>query len=339
MVTSSIIISEMKSFYLVLTLLFVVVAAVAAAYLMLPTTSQPKIPEKTIPQLFAAIQDTDSNSQTPTNTEGIIVDSKGTVYVGLLAERAVISINQNGAQRMFARIPGDGSLLGLAVDSKDNIYVADANFGDPQGISNRIHKITQAGDVTVFASGIPAPNGLIFDRDGNLLVTSITQGAIYKVDKDGKVTLFLDHDLLKGHNPQFPFGANGIAVTTDGTIYVANYGDSNIIRIKGGNASIFGEEKDFPGADGLALDSAGNLYIAQNAVNTISALTPEGTKIIVAQNGDSTGMNGELEAPASLAFYQDRLYVTNTDYQMGTNTRTEPPYAISVLKIGIPGQQ
>lgn len=326
-----------------LILLFViVVAVVAAAYLMLPSASQPKIPEKIAPQLFAVVQDTDGDPQTPPNTEGIIVDSKGTVYVSLVTERAVVSINQNGAQRVFARIPGDGSLLGLAVDSEDNIYVADANFGDPQGrSSNRIHKITQAGDVTVFASGIPAPNGLIFDRDGNLLVTSITQGAIYKVDKeDGTVTLFLDHDLLKGHNPQFPFGANGIAVTKDdGTIYVANYGDANIIRIKGGNVSIFGEEKGFLGADGLALDSAGNLYTAQNMVNTISALTPEGAKIIVAQNGDSTGANGELEAPASLAFYQDRLYVTNTDYQMGTNTKTEPPYAISVLKIGISRQQ
>jgi sugar lactone lactonase YvrE len=336
----------MKRFSAVLlTLLFVAVATVAAAYLMLPgtTISQRKIPEKTAPQLFAVVQDTDGNPQTPSNTEGIIVDSNGTVYISLVTERAVVNINQNdGAQHVLARIPGDGSLLGLAVDSENNIYVADANFGDPQARnSNRIYKITQTGEVSVFASGIPAPNGLIFDRDGNLLVTSITQGASYKVDKnDGNVTLFSDNDLLKGHNPQFPYGANGIAVTKDGaTIYVANYGDANIIRIRDGNTSIFGEENGFPGADGLTLDSAGNLYIAQNIANTISALTPDGTKIIIAQNNDSTGSNGELEAPASLVFYQDNLYITNTDYQMGTNTKTEPPYAISLLTIGIPGQQ
>ncbi len=328
-----------KNSTIILIILVAIIAVAAAAILLLqPAANQPKIPGQSTPELFATIQDTDGAQQTQANAEGIITDSKGNVYASLLAERAVIVINQNGAQRIFARVPGNGSLLGLAVDGQDNIYVGDANFGDPQRSCNCIRKINQQGNVTTFASGIPIPNGLIFDRDGNLLVTSSGQGAIYKVDKDGKVSLFLDHDLIKSHNQQFPIGANGIAIANDGTIYVANTGDSSIIRIKDGNASLFGPAKDFPGADGLALDSEGNLYIAQNSANTISALTPRGAKVIVAQNGNSTGVNGQLEAPASIAFYQDSLYVANADFPGGVNSRTEPPYTISVLKIGITGQ-
>lgn len=328
-----------KNSYVNVILVAVIIIAVGAAalFLLQPAANQPEVPGKTTPELFATIQDTDGAQQTPSNAEGIITDSKGNVYASLLAERAVVIIDQNGAQRIFARVPGNGSLLGLAVDATDNIYVADANFGDPQRSCNCIRKITQEGNVTIFASGIPIPNGLVFDRDGNLLVASSGQGAIYKVDKEGRVSLFLDDDLLKSHS-QRPIGANGIAVTMDGTIYVTNTGDSSVIRIKDGNVSIFGSANDFPGADGVALDSAGNLYIAQNSVNTISALTPRGAKVIVAQNGNSTGVNGELEAPASLAFYQDRLYVSNADFPGGTNSKTETPYTISVLKIGITGQ-
>lgn len=315
-------------------LIAVVAVVVALAILPSPYPTSPPPPKPTTPTLLVILDDTDGNPQTPPNSEGITVDSKGNVYAGLLAERTVVKITPTGEKTVFAQIPGQGNLLGLATDKEDNIYVGDVNFQDPKNSCSCIRKITPSGDVTVFASGIALPNGLAFDKDGNLYVTSSSEGTIYKVSKAGKLELFLQHDLLKSHDPKSQFGANGIAVTRTGVIYVANTADSNIIKISGKDVRIFGPEKGFEGADGVALDSADNLYVAQNRLNVISALTPAGERIVIAENEDSDGRKGELESPASLVFFKTRLYVANADFASQKNTMTEPPYTISVLEIG-----
>jgi len=317
---------------LLLILVLVVMVVAAAALLLYP--SRPRIPKPAQPRLFATLEDTDGNPQTPSNAEGITVDSDGNVYVGLLSERAIVKITQNGEKSVFAKIPGQGIILGLAIDSAGNIYVGDFNFMDPKNSCDCIRMVTPIGNVTVFASGIEIPNGLAFDREGNLLVTSSSQGAIYKIDKTGKVELLIQHDLLKSHDHRNPFGANGIAVTKDGIIYVANTADGNILKISDGEVSIFGPEKAFQGADGLALDSAGILYVAENRANRVSAITPAGERIVIAESDDSDGSNGELESPASLVFYGGNLYVTNADFQSPKNSKTEPPYTVSVIRIG-----
>jgi sugar lactone lactonase YvrE len=298
----------------------------------------PRVPSATEPELFAIIEDTDGIVETPPNIEGIASDSEGNIYVGLLTERTIVKIDQNGEQSVFARIPGQGFILGLAVDKDNNVYAADFNFLDVNNSCNCIQKITPEGEITVFGSGIPTPNGLAFDNDGNLLVSSSAQGAIYRIDEDGNVAMFIDNDLLRSHDPQNIFGANGLAILANGTIFVANTADASIIKISSlRDARIYGPENGFPGADGLALDSDGNLYVAQNSVNTISAITPNEEVIVIAESVDSDGSNGELESPASLAFYNDRLYVSNADFAMETNTASELPFTVSVLEIGIPG--
>jgi sugar lactone lactonase YvrE len=320
-------------------LIGLVVLFISIVFLVIPdNNSESQVPAFTVPTLFSEINDTDGIPETPSNAEGITVDSKGNLYIGLIVERVVVKITQSGEQSIFAEIPDEGALLGLATDGEDNIYVADFNFVDPTNSCDCIRRISADGEISIYASGIPTPNGLAFDKNGNLFITSSFQGAIYKIDESGNVELFIENDLIRSHDPNFGFGANGIAITNNGDIYVANTGDSSIIKISGDNLTIFGQKGEFPGADGLALDSAGNLYIAQNSANRISALTPNGETIVIAENDDSEGINGELESPASISFYKDKLYVTNADFPMVKNTENEKPFTISVLEIGIQGQ-
>jgi streptogramin lyase len=66
---------------------------------------------------------------------------------------------------------------GLAFDASGNLYVAD-------GIAN-INKITSAGDVSTFATGLAGPCGLAFGSNGDLYVADSLDGTIDEFSPEG----------------------------------------------------------------------------------------------------------------------------------------------------------
>src|SRR5260370_6151137 len=80
-----------------------------------------------------------------------------------------------------------------------------------------------------------------------------------------------------------PFGANGIAFNRQGDMLVANTDIGDIVRIPmnpdgtAGSASVFsGPDCNLWGADGVAMDTADNLYVAADAINQIDRVDPTG---------------------------------------------------------------
>jgi sugar lactone lactonase YvrE len=63
------------------------------------------------------------------------------------------------------------------------------------------------------------------------------------------------------------------------------------------------------GADGLAFDRGGKLWVAVNERNAIVTVTPEGQVQQVAKN-DS---RGPLEFPSAIVFVGDTAYISNYD--------------------------
>src|ERR1044071_237703 len=136
--------------------------------------------------------------------------------------------------------------------------------------------------------------------------------------------------LRDGKQPGFsdPFG---VAVAKDGTIYVADAGESNRIRKITPNGSVTtlaggsegfadgaGTSASFNTPSALALGPDGNLYVADTGNNRIRKITPDGTVSTVAGNGTAGYVDGpaaaaEFNGPIGLAVSHDGdIYVADT---------------------------
>ena len=123
----------------------------------------------------------------------------------------------------------------------------------------------------------------------------------------------------------------GVAVAADGTIYVADAGESNRIRkispdgsvatLAGGSegfADGAGTSASFNTPSALALGRDGNLYVADTGNNRIRKITPGGTVSTVAGNGtagyvDGPAATAEFNGPIGLAVSSSGdIYVADT---------------------------
>ena len=167
----------------------------------------------------SGIEDGMSKNARFNQPEGIVVDSKGNLFVTDTYNFTVRKIDKNGMVTTFAGIGGkegysDGvgkqalfnMPIGIAIDRNDNLFVVDAIYDSPKQGNSLIRKIDSKGNVSTFA-GVQGKDG---HKDGNL-----------------RKALF--------HKPV------GIAIAKDGTIFVADT-EADLIRIidKKGNVSTIG---------------------------------------------------------------------------------------------------
>jgi sugar lactone lactonase YvrE len=145
---------------------------------------------------------------------------------------------------------------GLALDTQDNLYVANFTAGI-------VAKITQANQISEYAhvpsSGQTGPAGLTFDQAGNLYIADYApapNGAIYKVPPGGGTPTVFASDL---YNPSL------MATDSAGNIWVAEYGptdgsQSRVLKYSPGGQLLL--SLAIKGADSIAFDGQGNVYIA-----------------------------------------------------------------------------
>jgi sugar lactone lactonase YvrE len=141
------------------------------------------------------------------NPSGLAVDRAGNLFVSCRNDGTIHRITPEGRAEQW--IEGMGVATGIAFDRAENLYVGDRSgtifkispsrevfvfatiepslsayhlafhpngdlyvTGPTTSSYDRVYRITQGGDVTTFFRGLGRPQGLAFDRDGNLYVAA-----------------------------------------------------------------------------------------------------------------------------------------------------------------------
>lgn len=239
--------------------------------------------------------------------KGIAVDASGNVYVADAGNNLIRKITADGTVSTLAG--ADSSFFqpsGVAVDASGNVYVADAGTG-------LIRMVSASGNVSALpgpAGGLfQNPTGVAVTNTGNVFIANFLDNTIYKIDALDSVSVFAGtgfqgSDNGPGASASFYY-PNSVAVGPGDTLYVAD-GVNNLIRkiTPGGAVSTLagsgltgaadstGVNASFNGPSGLAVDAAGNVYVADSNNNLIRKITPGGKVTTIAGSGKAGSKNG-----------------------------------------------
>ena len=270
----------------------------------------------------------------------VAVDVTGNLYIGggsrirKVAPDGIISTVAGDGSQGYS---GDGGPAasaqlnlfgpsGVAVDAAGNVYLTDRN---------RIRKVARSGIITTIAGngsygysgdGGPAttaqlytPSGVAVDSAGNLFIADYGNHRIRKVATDGIITTVAGNGSIGYSGDGGPAASaqlsylSGLAVDAAGNLYLAEYANNRIRKVatNGIITTIAGNGAGGYSGDGgpamsaqllyplgAAVDSAGNLYIADWGNGRIRKVTTGGIITTIAGNG-SWGYSGDGGPTAS----------------------------------------
>jgi len=221
----------------------------------------------------------------------------------------------------------------VIVDAAGNLYIAEAS-------SHRVRKVSAAGLITTVAgiggfwsnlgdggpatsAGLAHPAQVALDGAGNLYITEVSGGRVRRVSAGTGVITTVAGNSGYGYNGDgipatsasltYPFG---VVVDGSGNIYICEIGTSRVRRVDAATGIITtvagnggwgysgdggpATQAELSSPAGIALDGAGNLYIAHqdhSVIRKVNAAT--GIITTVAGNG-VTGYSGD-GGPATAA--------------------------------------
>ena len=209
---------------------------------------------------------------------------------------------------------------GIAFNSQGDLFVAVGPFREVVRIRAAELNPAKPGLAQTFATGTPGANGIAFDRQGNLFVAAGASGIVYRVGPNGGVAeaaLQIDKHVrtLPDGKTRQQIVANGVAFDANGVLHVTDTARGAVWKVaigtdgKGAKPVLLAQNPLLEGADGLAFDRSGKLWVVPNELNSLVTVTPDGHVRQVTKNGSQ----GPLEFPSAIVFVGDRGYVSNYD--------------------------
>ena len=206
--------------------------------------------------------------------QGVAVNANGNIYVCDTANFTIRMISPQGTNWVVTTIAGLAGSPGTTDGTN-----SDARFGDPSGGSN---------------GNFYGPDGLTVDSDGNIYVADQSNSTIRKISHVGTnwiVTTIAgmagQHGLDDGINTAARFSLpHGIGADNQGNLYVCDAGNMNIRKMtlrgtdwvvtsigghpySSGSQDGAGSAAQFDYPYGIAADASGNIFVADDANNTI----------------------------------------------------------------------
>jgi sugar lactone lactonase YvrE len=247
--------------------------------------------------------------------EGVATGPDGALWTGDELGAVFRVDPSDGAHEQVADI---GTwVLGLAVDGRSRLYIC--AYAD--GSIVRVDPAT--GERDVYCDGLETPNWCVFDPDGTLYVSesgpeeyAARMGRVVRVPPGGGSFERLDL-------PPLSF-ANGMALATDGTLYVAESFVPQVRAVRDGEATVHAE---LPGTvpDGIALDAEGGIVVTSYQPNRVLRVPPgggdpetflddwQGTRLLTPTNAAFYGPELRHLAVASLCGWS--LYTVETPWR------------------------
>ena len=300
---------------------------------------------------------------------GIAVDSTGNIYVADSGNNTIRRITPSDAVSTVAGTAGvsgsangkgSGALfntpIGLAIDASNNLYIADAVNGlvremTPTGVVTTVVNYSQS----INSSGTAVPNlpyGVAIDANGYLYVSYYSQNIINKISSTGSLTTLTNLTIANSANSQSSISnfAYGVALDVAGNLFVADSANNLVRKISlagaattvAGNAPVIGSADGlgsmaaFSRPQGVAADSAGNVYVADTYNNTIRKISSSGAVTTLAGmagvsgHADGTGAAASFNLPRALTVdAAGNVYVSDS----GNNTirKITPAGAVTTL--------
>ena len=272
---------------------------------------------------------------------GVALDSSNDIYVADFGNKRIRKVTGSTITTVAGTSIGDGGPAtaaflnfpeGVAVDSANNLVVAD--FGNSEA-----REFTLGGAIAAFGQLNGTPIGVAADASGNFFVTD-NEPLVLEISKAG-VTSIIAGDSQPGYSGDkgpatsaMISSPTGVAVDTSDNVYFTDYSNHKIRKVTSSTGVITTIAGDgtaaYSGDSGpalsagmdpfdVALDSQGNLYVADFLNSRVRKITPAGIITTVAGNGapgysgdGGPAMAAKLNAPSGVAVdYSGNLYIAD----------------------------
>ncbi|HST25025.1 MAG TPA: PKD domain-containing protein [Gaiellaceae bacterium] len=239
----------------------------------------------------------------------------GTDTITTIAGNGLGGFSGDGGQATSAQLKHP---WGVVVDAQGSVYVGDKE-------NNRVRKVSGGIITTVAGTGTPgysgdggqatsaqlhSPEGLALDADGSLYIADyanhrvrkLSGGIITTVAGTGTPGYSGDGGQATSAQLQYPVG---VAVDTQGSLYIADSGNNRIRKVSGGiittvaGAGTAGYSGDggpaasaqLQSPDSVAVDAQGNLYIADSGNHRVRKVS--GGIITTVAGDGALGFSGD----------------------------------------------
>ena len=219
------------------------------------------------------------------NPSGVAIDKDGNVYVADTTNNAIkeiLAVNGSIPDSPTINTLGSGFSFpwGVAVDGSGNVYVADTSNNAIKEILAVNGSIPASPAIKTLGSGFRLPRGVAVDAVGNVYVGDTLNGVVKEIlAVNGTIPASPTINVLATG------GAAGLALDSDGNLYVAN-GSNAVSEILAVNGSIPSSPtvKLLYGGDlytprGVAVDTTGSVYIADSENYRVLKESPPGANL------------------------------------------------------------